>query len=54
MDGATPGVPLGLSQITYLTRSCFVDSSDYSDRTFVFIKNIYKSKNRYNCQLLLY
>ena len=25
---------------------------DYSDRTFLFIKNIYKSKNRYNYQVL--
>ena len=28
------------------------DSCDHSDRTFVFIKNIYKSKNRHNCQTL--
>ena len=36
----------------FITNNCIADSCDFSDRTFVFTKNIYKSKNRYNYQIL--
>ena len=52
--GLIESILLGLISIQRFPRPFFHYPRDYSDRTFLFIKNIYKSKKHYNYQALQY